>query len=686
MRTLRFGIVLIWVALLVAVRAAALELSQDETSVQLSRGQSADALATFTQSAALQTVQTTPTDCPFPLPDDEVVGESIVCGEMTVPENWAEPGGQTVTIGYAILKSPSLSPIPDPVIYLEGGPGSSAVASLPYLRDVFAELRRYRDVIIYDQRGNSYSSPLVCPDELMGRPIEDLPEAVDPTELSIASDLDALIDSARNSTAYQTAFNCAPYFREQGIDLTQYSTDSSVQDLIALMNALDYPAYNLYGISYGTNVALELFRYYHDQGSESLPVVRSGIIDGIVPPNVDTRGGQAFILANNILRVFAECEADAACGATFPNIRQRTINLLQQTAASPLVIGEQTITAANLITVMSDALIFKLSDDEEIEGIGAAYLPLMVSELENGVADTFVALRDGTLPPEPEVTSQPVGPLGLATQEAATLADDARALADGIEALVLQSKRASDALASGRPLPEFFLEELRLSVANMDSSSATLFPIGVRIAFQSESDREALLGLATIVNDDLAALVSLMSDADVSRALELAKAAMPTLSSVDDITNVVITCNDRYASLDLESILASYRDYEVPGLLNRYDKAIDERVACEAWGLTPADTGLRAPVTSDLPILVSNGTVDPETPVEWGEAAAENLTNAYVFNTVYGQHGSTGLFDCGKAVAAAFIMYPEREPNMACADDFRERFPFVLEPPSPAGE
>lgn len=676
---MKSAIVLLLGALLITSPIAARELMTSDQSNEDLLSQSAQAFPPA--QGDIKALDNEETDCPFPVPDDEVINETIVCGEMTVPENWSDPGSQTVTIGYAILKTPNLSPIPDPVIYLEGGPGSSALSALPYLRDVFTELRRYRDVVIYDQRGNSYSSPLVCPDEIVGQPIDDLPEQPDPSELSINSDLEELINGAKNGISYQTAVNCAPYFEEQGIDLSQYSTANSVQDLIALMDTLDYDAYNLYGISYGTNVALELFRYYHEKEDDSLPVVRSGIIDGNVPPNVDTRGGQAFILADNILRLFAECEGDADCGAAFPNIRQRTVDLLKQTAESPLEIGDETITVDDLVTVMSGGLIFRLSDQQEIQGIGAAYLPLMVRELENGVADTYVALRDGTLPPEPETASPSGSPLGLVAAESVTLADEARSLAEQIEALSLQSKRAADALESDKPLPEFFLEELRLGLANMDSTTATFFPLAVQIALQTETGHDALLNIAANVTKELAALVPLMSDEDVNDALELVEEAIPTLKSVDDITNVVITCNDRYESLDVEKILESYQAYEIPALLNRFDTAVDEKVACDAWGLTPRDTDLKVAVTSDLPILVSNGSMDPETPVEWGDAAAETLTNATVFTTIYGQHGSTGLFDCGKAVAAAFIMYPDQEPDMACADDLREDYPFVLELP-----
>ncbi len=316
-----------------------------------------------------------------------------------MPENWESPGAEEVTISYVILKSPSPSPFPDPVVYLEGGPGSSALAGLPLLQSTFADLRQYRDIILYDQRGTAFSSPLICPTEVQEQPIE-TPALIPDAAQGVDSDIDALVNNAKSSSGYRVAVNCAPYFAEQGIDLSQYSTANSVQDLIALMDTLDYEAYNIYGISYGTNVALELFRYYQENEEADLPVLRSGIIDGNVPPNVDTRGGQALITPENILRVFEDCEAEVACNAAFPNIRQRAVDLIQQTAESPLTIGDETIAVDDLRRVLGDgAYVQDGRERQHCVGIGAAYLPLMIDELENGVSDTYVGLRDGTLPP-----------------------------------------------------------------------------------------------------------------------------------------------------------------------------------------------------------------------------------------------------------------------------------------------
>jgi hypothetical protein len=153
---------------------------------------------------------------------------------------------------------------------------------------------------------------------------------------------------------------------------------------------------------------------------------------------------------------------------------------------------------------------------------------------------------------------------------------------------------------------------------------------------------------------------------------------LPTLEPVDGITNRVITCNDRYASLDLESIFESYRAFEVPELIQKIDVGVNDKVDCEAWGLTPAGTELTEPVVTDLPIMVTNGSIDGETPVEWGEAAAAGLSNSFFVTFPYYPHGASVQASCGPAVATAFLMYPEQQPNLACVDELLKKFPFAL--------
>ena len=53
------------------------------------------------------------------------------CGYLTVLEDRSKPSGPTIRIHYAVFQSFSESPLPDPVVYLEGGPGGHALQSGP---------------------------------------------------------------------------------------------------------------------------------------------------------------------------------------------------------------------------------------------------------------------------------------------------------------------------------------------------------------------------------------------------------------------------------------------------------------------------------------------------------------------------------------------------------------------------
>ncbi len=82
------------------------------------------------------------------------------------------------------------------------------------------------------------------------------------------------------------------------------------------MQALDYPAYNLYGISYGTRLATVVMRLVEESAdAAAMPTIRSVVIDGVMPTTLNQAGENPVSEQLVALRVFADCEADAACGA-----------------------------------------------------------------------------------------------------------------------------------------------------------------------------------------------------------------------------------------------------------------------------------------------------------------------------------------------------------------------------------
>lgn len=104
--------------------------------------------------------------CPAPLITSEVEGETYHCGVVYVPKNYDKPDGRIIELTFIVLHCTSLTPEPDPVVYLSGGPGGSALTEMSHegnnLRISFNKVRERRDVVAFDQRGDRYSSMLFC--------------------------------------------------------------------------------------------------------------------------------------------------------------------------------------------------------------------------------------------------------------------------------------------------------------------------------------------------------------------------------------------------------------------------------------------------------------------------------------------------------------------------------------------
>ncbi len=103
------------------------------------------------------------TDCWF----KEPLGRDVECGWLIVPEDHAKPDGKTIKLAVARFKSDASKPEPDPIVYLEGGPGGSPLQGIsrPVRCRLSARWCAKRDVILFDQRGTGYSQPaLDCPE------------------------------------------------------------------------------------------------------------------------------------------------------------------------------------------------------------------------------------------------------------------------------------------------------------------------------------------------------------------------------------------------------------------------------------------------------------------------------------------------------------------------------------------
>jgi pimeloyl-ACP methyl ester carboxylesterase len=249
--------------------------------------------------------------CPAP-PQPIAELKQARCGRLTVPENRQHAGSRTITLAVAIVKARSPRAKMDPVVWLAGGPGDDAITEIPMA--LAGNLNADRDVIFMSQRGTYTARPsLTC-------------ESVDRWA---AQTLDMPYDSAATGKAYSVAtLQCRRELAAKSDDLGAYNSLQSADDLEDLRTALRIPKWNVYGISYGTDLALTYMKL-HPGG------IRSVAIDGVFPPSL--AGGVAAwrSAGEGINAVFDACRAQAACRQRYGDIGATFRRLVLQYEASP---------------------------------------------------------------------------------------------------------------------------------------------------------------------------------------------------------------------------------------------------------------------------------------------------------------------------------------------------------------
>src|SRR6185503_20253069 len=175
-------------------------------------------------------------------------GQNVIAelGRLVVRENRSNPSTRLIELAFVRLKSTAEKP-GYPVVYLDGGPGSSAIniARVPDYMRAFMKLREVGDVILLDQRGVGRSKP-----NLSRLSSEPLP-------LDVFADNDVALRAYRERAAA-----AATYFRSQGVDIQAYNTMESAHDVDDLRKALGAEKVNLVGFSYGTHLGLASLRYH----------------------------------------------------------------------------------------------------------------------------------------------------------------------------------------------------------------------------------------------------------------------------------------------------------------------------------------------------------------------------------------------------------------------------------------
>ena len=284
------------------------------------------------------------------------------CADFEVPEDRAQPDGRKIRLHIAWLEATDRGDVaPDPVFFLAGGPGQSAVESYPPLDRAFREVRKHRHVILVDQRGTGKSNLLSCAME------EDDDEDSSPEAMRAAAE------------------RCVKALSEKA-DLRHYTTTDAVADLESVRKAIGAARINLVGVSYGTRVAQQ-YAMRHPASTRSI------VLDSVVPNTLGLGNIFARNLDEALALQFALCTQDPVCKKKLGDPRAELDVLLETLRAEPPTVEYRDATSGEFKQdVLRAETVAGLVRMYAYMPLASALLPKLIHEANAGRYDGLMAL------------------------------------------------------------------------------------------------------------------------------------------------------------------------------------------------------------------------------------------------------------------------------------------------------
>jgi len=237
----------------------------------------------------------------------EGLQEEVLCGAMPVWENRTARSGRKIDLYMVVLPAQSANPAPDPVFYINGGPGYGSAGAASGMGQFLGEIRKQRDIVLVDQRGTGKSHRLHC----------DLPGGEDDLQ-----------NYMRTLFPMAVLRACEPKLAADA-DLTQYTTTIAMDDLDDVRAWLGYERINVFGGSYGTRAAQAYMRQHPEH-------VRSAILMGVMIMDGRMPVYHARKAQESIDKLFDDCANDEACRTAFPDLRGDLAKVIARLEQGPV--------------------------------------------------------------------------------------------------------------------------------------------------------------------------------------------------------------------------------------------------------------------------------------------------------------------------------------------------------------
>ena len=535
-------------------------------------------------------------ECPYfilRLADEN--GADITCGYLTVLEDRGDTeSGRQIDL-FIVRIGARQSAGNAPLVYLAGGPGSSiSDRFVGYLQSV---LHQEYEIIAIDQRGAGFSRPTLNCHEADGQ--------------------------TRVSSGVWIP-KCHQRLVQEHIALDTYNSANSANDIYDLLLTLELEKANVYGVSYGSRLALTLARDYPQR-------VRALILDGVLPPQVNRLEEHALNGNSAFERLFDGCAAITECRRAYPDLRETFFDVIRALNETPAKI--ETDDRDFLEIIDGDNLVFSFFDNLYYNNL-IPYLPAYFDSFAQGIYTFDPAKKADEQRNRERFESQDPQPIE----------------SDLVAMEILQITDMEDLLNFYR----------RLSDDEVDAFAQQL---ALHMNYKSFQE---YLGLDSL--DEAKQYMEKLEDEERERVELEVRGWHDTFS---EGTWLSFRCADEVPFNSLEAIVNRPAHLPVAVRKPLVQWAKGDIAKCDTWDVPASSPIENQPVASDIPTLLLSGHFDPVTPPEWGHEAGRHLT--YSWHYVFPDAGHGVLFEsdaeCAESIALSFLANPEIQPDAACISD-----------------